>query len=229
MSFVAAAATPPPPTPTPKKPTPPPAPTPAPAPETPKPATITIDNAVVDSTKPVEVHEDKPLVLSGKTVANGVVKLYIFSEPKTATVTADKDGNWTYSVTDLPPGDHHIESEVTDPATGRTSARASILAFTVKVAEKTAQTSSAPRQAASAGKSKLPLIIAGIVLLIAAASSGFWWWKKRSRVPKQPEASPPQPPETKTPRRAQVLLTRSMKLALAAYKAQFLQFLIHKD
>jgi hypothetical protein len=169
------------PTPLPPPPTPPP-------PETPKPATITADGATLDASKPIEVDEDKPLVLSGKTVANGVVKLYIFSEPKTATATADKDGNWTYTIADLAAGEHHIEAEVTDPVTGQTSTRASVLAFTVKAVEKAATVAKETPK-----KRNLLLPLALVFLLIAAAAGGgFWWWKKK-RLPKTPPHAPSAP------------------------------------
>lgn len=197
VTFTAVAASP-----APKKITPPPAPAPAPvpppAPETPKPATITIDDEAVDATKPIEVEEDKPLVLSGKTVANGVVKLYIFSEPKTASVTADKDGNWTYGVTDLPSGEHHIESEVTDPATGLTSARSSVLAFTVKAAAAT-DTPDLPINTKPERGGLSIIAIATIVAVVAALAGGaFWWWKKKRSPssPKHPAESAPTPAGT---------------------------------
>jgi Big-like domain-containing protein len=164
------------------------------APSTPKPATITVDGEKVSTkSKDIEIEESKPLVLSGKTVANGTVKLYIFSEPKTATVNADKNGNWTYSIADLPPGDHHVESEVTDPATGKKSKRGTVLAFTVKAAEAapTQEITSSDDQPAKKNSLVLPGTLAAVFLL-GAGAGGFWWWKKkRSNTKHTPEDSNP--------------------------------------
>ncbi len=73
----------------------------------------------------------KPIVFSGKTIPNGKVTIYVFSEPKMFTTTADKDGNWRLEATNIPNGDHHAELEVTDPTTNQTSKRSRLLEFTV--------------------------------------------------------------------------------------------------
>lgn len=142
------------------------------------------DEAIVAGT-PVKTDLTKPLVLSGKTVPKGIVKLFIFSEPKEATVTADDNGNWTYEVTDLPPGDHHIEAEVTDPATGKTSARnTAVLAFTVtekpKLAAAIQETVAAPVKA----KSATPLFIGLGVLAVIGLAVGGYFMKRRMSAKK---------------------------------------------
>lgn len=65
----------------------------------------------------------------GNTVSNGNVTMYIYSEPKTASVTADDKGEWRYTVDCLTPGNHHIEAEVTDPKTNKASQRGTLLTF----------------------------------------------------------------------------------------------------
>ncbi len=67
------------------------------------------------------------ITIRGSTIPKGVIKLYIFSTPREATVTADASGNWQYEVSDLPKGKHHIEAETTDPSTSRTSPRAKLI------------------------------------------------------------------------------------------------------
>lgn len=180
--------TPPAPTP-PKKTAPAPAPTPV---EVAPPAALSTSSLVVGD-QPVSdasnivVTEEKPLVLSGKTVANGVVKLFIFSEPKEASVTADAEGNWTYTVAGLEPGAHHIEAEVTDPATSKTSARATLVAF--EVAEPIAKT-----QVATPEKKSNKIwwfIVGGAAFLTAAGLAVWWFWlRKKLASPTLPTPAP---------------------------------------
>jgi LPXTG-motif cell wall-anchored protein len=172
-------------------------PKPVSAPKTPKLASVTIDNKAVDTNKPVEVAQNKPLVLGGKTVANGTVTLFIFSDPKTATVKADKDGNWAYSVTDLEPGDHHIESQVTDPASGKSSTRESVLAFTVKAVAAPAATT--PQVTPAKNSNSLLFMVGGGVVLLAAAGGGFWWRRKRKHTPSAGAPVGAQDKPTETP------------------------------
>jgi hypothetical protein len=79
----------------------------------------------------IEIKDNEPLVLSGATIPNGVVTLYIFSEPSKAIITADNSGKWAYAINELPDGQHHVEAEVTDPSTGQTSTRTKLFAFTI--------------------------------------------------------------------------------------------------
>lgn len=183
-------------------------PAPPPAPAAPKPATTTaapapkqaevappasptleikIDNTLIKADEKPIVHQDKPLVLSGKTVPNGIVNIYVFSEPKKYTTTADKDGIWSFQVpvSELPAGEHHAEAEVTDPATGKTSQRAQVLAFSVQdtpVAEATNNTG--PSKLAEEASSKTPLIAAGAALTLLLLAYGYFWIFKRSILPR---------------------------------------------
>jgi hypothetical protein len=94
-------------------------------------AAIKVGSLTVKPDEIPTIKSGQPVSLSGETVANGVITVYVFSEPKKYTVTADKDGNWSYIVSGLEPGEHHVEAEVTDPATGKTSLRAQVLAFKI--------------------------------------------------------------------------------------------------
>lgn len=109
---------------------------PTPTQEAAKPVAPTLDGITIGDTtyKPTDtitIPDNKPLVLSGKTIPNGKVTLYIFSEPKKFEIQADGEGKWNYSVSGLPAGDHHAEIEVTDPKTNKTSERTRLVAFTV--------------------------------------------------------------------------------------------------
>ena len=161
----------------------PPAATPAPvaAPETPKVATLEVAGKEVKASDPIVLDHDKPLVLSGTTIPNGVVKLYIFSTPREATVTADASGKWTYTVKGLETGSHHVEAEVTDPATQKTSSRATVATFKIRAAAST------PIQANSKEDKKNTTpwlwIIGGIIILLLASGAGIWWYLRRHKKP----------------------------------------------
>lgn len=167
----------------PKKVVPTPAPTPAPAPvapETPKPTEMQISGQAVTDSENITLDSEEPLVLGGKTVPNGVIKLFIFSTPREATVTANAEGVWSYTVQGLESGSHHIEAEVTDPKTNLTSPRSTIASFTVKAAPKKA-TQTQTTMATTSKASKLPWIIGGLVIL-AVGGLVFWWWKRRKHI-----------------------------------------------
>jgi hypothetical protein len=175
-----------------------PAPTPAPAPEppkTPEAATLQIAGKDVADKNNITVENNKPFELKGKTVANGIVKLYIFSTPREATVTADAEGNWAYTIEGLEPGSHHVEAEVTDPATQKTSARGTLAAFTVQEAKKAAPVATAiPAKKTS----KAWLLWTACGLLLVAGATLWWWLRKRNK--KAPDSAPPTdtitPPQT---------------------------------
>lgn len=138
-------------------------------------ATVKVGSAMTTDTSPT-LNQNQPLVLSGKTVPNGIVTLTIHSTPKTVTTTADKDGNWSYTVTGLEPGNHTIQASVKDPATGQSSTPAQLLAFTVKAAPKVNTVAAAQPQTRKSFS--LPFI-AGIIILLALADDGWYWWKKK--------------------------------------------------
>ncbi len=167
----------------------PPAPKPAPAkpqPVTPqkpdKPIVKLVDQEGNDLTPESEGEkiiftQEEPVVLSGTTVPNGLIKLYIFSEPQEATVTADAEGNWGYTINNLEPGDHRVEAEVTDPSTNTTSDRQQVLAFQVAKAEQPAEEI---LSAAPADDKPSPMIPILVILAVAVlGAGGFALWRKR--------------------------------------------------
>lgn len=162
----------------------------APAPSTAsptKPATPSIDGATIEGSpinlsEKIVVNSDKPLVLSGKTIPNGKITLFVFSEPKRYDIVADAEGKWSYTISGLPEGDHHAEIEVTDPATNLISDRAKLLDFTIL-----ASTIDSPPSNTSQDQKKsspvLPFILIGaFVILGGASTAGFLWWKHKRKA-----------------------------------------------
>ena len=92
--------------------------------------------SVSRSDKPT-LEGDEKIVLSGKTFANGIVKVYVSSTMKTYETIANKEGNWKLIVglEKLAEGKHHIEVDVTDSVTNRTSPRSQVLTFKINMAE----------------------------------------------------------------------------------------------
>ncbi|HEX8762136.1 MAG TPA: Ig-like domain-containing protein [Candidatus Saccharimonadales bacterium] len=168
------------------KPTPAPAPVPDP-PKTPEAATLQIDGQDVVDKNNITVESNKPFELKGKTVANGVVKLYIFSTPREAVVTADAEGNWAYTLEGLEPGSHHVEAEVTDPATQKTSTRGTLVSFTVQEAKKVTPVS-ATTQSQKASKTWIMWMIGALILI---AGGALWWWLNRRKQKVPDVALPP--------------------------------------
>ena len=149
--------------------------TPVAAPTAPKLAEVKIDGNTVSTSTPLLIGDSKPLDLSGKTVANGIVTLTIHSTPRTTTATADKNGNWSYSVSGLEPGNHYIDASVTDPKTKKTSPTTKLLSFTVTAAK-------LPIPAANITqpkKSKTSMWIAGGVILLLIVAGATWLIRKR--------------------------------------------------
>lgn len=86
---------------------------------------VTLANNVLVALTPEEAVVKKPLLaervateglrLSGTTVPNVEVTLYIYSEPIVATVRSDLSGRWEYTVRQpLPPGNHAIYAKAAD-------------------------------------------------------------------------------------------------------------------
>ena len=100
-------------------------------PATPALTSIKIAGETIQASEKVSVKAGVPIEIIGMTIPNGNITLYIYSSSATAKVVADDKGLWTYTVRGLSPGSHHIDAEVTDPASNKTSARKSILSFTI--------------------------------------------------------------------------------------------------
>ncbi len=138
---------------------------------------IILAGSTIASTDTPTVQSNKPIVLSGTTLPNGVVNISVHSALHTYTVTADKSGNWTYTVptADLPPGTHHIDATVTDPATGKTSPSSQVLAFSLAKVLIPASTI-APKSKAgnSSTLTTIAAIVGSLVVLFALLTAYIW-------------------------------------------------------
>lgn len=152
-----------------------------PAPDPPKASVEIQGKASTEST--IALSNKQPLVLNGTAAANTTVTLYIFSDPKQATVTADANGNWTYTVSGLEPGNHHVEAEVTDPKTGKTSSRVTLATFSVAQPVKVAVV---PKKVEAPSSSVAwPLFAVGAAA-VAAIAGGVWWFIRRKKAASGP-------------------------------------------
>jgi len=96
-------------------------------------AVINNQNLPESKTLTQTIRAGNPIIFSGTAEADAIIKLYIYSDdPITAETQADGDGNWSYTLTDeLAIGDHRVEAETVD-ASGTTSDRVEIAAFSIK-------------------------------------------------------------------------------------------------
>jgi len=91
-----------------------PSPSPTVSAQSQTPATSSANLAIVSPTKDSTATGDKP-VIAGKANPGTTVTLTIYSTPQTVTVTADGDGNWSYTPkTALEAGPHNIVASITD-------------------------------------------------------------------------------------------------------------------
>ncbi len=102
--------------------------------------------------------------IGGSTSPGATVKLYIFSTPSEATVVAGEDGRWTYTVSGLELGAHHIEAEVTDQE-GYSSERSTIMSFAI-TAEPTLSNVEKHVMNDTKSASRIVYIVLGIVVLV---------------------------------------------------------------
>lgn len=104
-----------------------------------KPASITLNSKIISqSDTKHHVDEDEGVVISGTAAPNALVTLYIFSDPVVVNVTADTNGVWSHTIRDLPAGDHHVETEISDPATKTKTKRINLASFRIVSSTSTA-------------------------------------------------------------------------------------------
>lgn len=136
------------------------------------------------------------MIFSGKTIPNGIVTLYFQSDPFEDKATADKDGNWAYTLTkDLGEGEHALQIAVTDPATNKTSEKSAPAKFTLVAAIK-----SENQTQASKTQDYTWWYVGGVIVaLILTGTLGFSIYKRKKNSSKgKKENKAENPEETKT-------------------------------
>jgi hypothetical protein len=166
-------------------------------PDTLKLDTATVNTDKVDLAKPLKVSQSQPLVISGHTIANGTVNLTIHSVTRNEIVRANDSGFWTFTISNLEPGNHTVDATVTDLSTHLTSTSVTLLKFAV-TSEGSAgnQTASIDNTTAAAKKSSSGNIIfaATAALLIAVIDGALFWYleiRKKAERLEVTEAPPP--------------------------------------
>ncbi len=136
----------------------------------------------------------KDVRVSGKTFPSAKVELTIYSTPRTATVTADKDGVWTYVISGLEAGDHRVEAKVTDPISGNTSENKLLATFSVIAPPAVAVKNSSTPSQSSTDTAKQSLIVPGVAILLGCIVAGIAVWqyvRTRKKSAKLPTAISP--------------------------------------
>ena len=120
------------------------------------------ENQQVDSQTPV---------ISGKGVPGSTITIVIHStDPQTATVTVDANGNWVYTpTTPLAPGPHTVEAMATDPANGTTQTTTTDIVVTNGSQDAGTASGSAIPTTGNDGITIL-LIIIGLLFFVSGAS-----------------------------------------------------------
>lgn len=124
---------------------------------------------VTSPKKDTEVSTNKP-VIQGKAAPGATVTITIYSTPQTAVVTADANGNWTYTpTTPLDPGPHNVVITA-QSATETTTATSS---FVVAAASETSQSTVATGSAMPVSGSTTTtvfLLVIGCILILGGMS-----------------------------------------------------------
>lgn len=140
--------------------------------------TILVGGAKVTSIQDLTIKPSQTLELSGTTVPNGKITLTIHSNPIIAAVQADANGNWSYTLTGLQPGNHTVYATVTDPNTNQTSASSKLLAFTVS-STPAAKITNTPTNTTKQASPKLLYVSIGVIVVLLLATAVLFILKKK--------------------------------------------------
>ncbi len=146
---------------------------------------VTVEDGQTDDRTTV-VDQSTPILLSGVTTPNALVKLYIFSDPQEAEVLSGEDGVWSYTIPSIEEGEHRIELEVLDSETGLVLVERSTVAnFQVTQATEALspqnEVSDAPDLVDEESSTLLPIVLAALAGLSMVGIVG-WRLKNKQSV-----------------------------------------------
>ncbi|HIA92115.1 TPA: carboxypeptidase regulatory-like domain-containing protein [Candidatus Saccharibacteria bacterium] len=150
------------------------------------------DTTVADA-KP-KFAKDQPVKISGQADPNTTIKLYIFSEPQEATVQTDEEGYWEYTITNLEPGDHHVEVAVVDTETGQESEPAVVAQFSVDentVVEEDGAQQVDTQNSSDDGLNKALIIGSSVIGLAGMGYIAWYWWHHKDSILKHGSKTEP--------------------------------------
>jgi len=154
------------------------------SPSSPKLTAVEVAGKSVNINSSIVVKQSQSITVSGQATPSSLVTLTIHSTPRIVSVTADKNGNWSYTISGLAPGNHTIQASSTDIATKQASPTTTILSFKV-LANPTVAIVVVKKH-----HNYLPYIILGIIILAALAVLAFFMIKKNKNKKPKTSAKP---------------------------------------
>lgn len=143
---------------------------------------LKISDKQYQNTEEFKYEFGEPVLFSGKTIPNGIVRLYFHSEPFEDTTTANTEGVWTYElIRDIGIGDHELQIAVTNPTTNLTSEKSEAVKFTLIAPE---FTETQPLNINNKSKNNYfwYYLGTGIFFITLVGTGGFIWWKKSKKT-----------------------------------------------
>lgn len=123
--------------------------------------------------------KEEKKIFSGKTIPNGLVKLYFHSEPFEDTVRADSNGIWSYELNkDLGEGEHSLQIAVTDTTTNLTSEKTQPVKFVLIASEQVDRVNTPEFKKAN----HTIYYALGIAVFLATLLIGYLLYKRRSKL-----------------------------------------------
>lgn len=136
-----------------------------------------------------EFSEGTPIEFSGSTYPNAEVHLYFQSDPFEAVVTADANGDWSYTLAhDLGPGEHTLRIAVIKPSETTLGEKSDAFAFVITPASNSGTTNNDNKK--STNPDYTWYYVGGGILLLAVIAFVIWKFGKKNNKSQQPPASP---------------------------------------
>jgi hypothetical protein len=136
------------------------------------------DTTVIDTSASTTTIDDTSVVIAGKGTPNTDLKLYIYPETQTITVKTDENGNWSYTVTGLVPGEYRVETDTIDATNNAVTGRTVIARFVVTGKN---QTAPQPTVANESPNNLLLVVVMGSLFIVGVAVLFFTATKQGKR------------------------------------------------